>query len=133
MTRNERIYRDYQDGGGLLHLCHQYDITRQRVYQIVKKMASENGESLRRGRNGNRQRLTVPAAVLKDIADGKLYMTEGAIMAGVSVQTIKNRLREADVYVIRKRYEIARHRYAQTYSLFMAGATMKELAESEGV
>lgn len=47
MTRNERMFRRYQDGESLNELAAAYGLTRQRVEQIVIRFAAYSTEALR--------------------------------------------------------------------------------------
>jgi len=87
-VRNQEMYNEYFSGQTLQEVADKYNLTRQRVQQIVKKM----GPSRPRVSNGGRHRKFDYKVIAQYVEENKSTVHATANHFGCSITTIMNAL-----------------------------------------
>lgn len=136
--RNEEIFQRYQRGESAGILARDFGLRRQRISQIVREIAGQNGYRLRGPegcssslRVGSRRRYLIPESLRKLFQEKRMTMKEIAKELGCSPQTVRIQFLRDGLIEARKYQD--RELTALLYREFMAGKLLRELAEEYGL
>jgi len=124
-TRNQEIYNEYFSGQTLQVVADKYNLTRQRVQQIVKKM----GPSRPRITNAGRLRKFDYAAIDQYVADNKTTVQATAAHFGCSISTVMNALYSQGTSPVKKQ-RFTSLVVDDIVSRYLAGEKLRLIGES---
>lgn len=124
-ARNKELHRRYQAGESVCALASEFDITRQRVHQIVQKEAAAKGKPLRPTIAGGRL-VPIPNDVRERFFAGEITVEEVAEIVDLMPATVATKL-GVSRREIGKQQTLAK--YENIYNKFMTGTTLKQLAD----
>lgn len=131
--RDLEMFEDYQSGRTTGELVVKYGVSKQRVCQIVKRVATVEGSELRPPKNGQRRRKTIPLTDLEAYSRGDLYVGEVCEKHKVSRQTVYRLRREASL-PCPPNWRLGKSKYDRDlFERFVNGKKIRELAAEEGV
>ncbi len=135
--RDSRIFDLYQKGKTLAWLAKEFDLTSQRISQIVDRESATKGPKRAwLPRNVPRPYLwkQVSPDILEALAAGKITTAEAMDQAGCCKAIISHRFKE---YFGRPWHEVSKERTAARdkgwYDRWMAGERWQDIADSAGV
>ena len=126
-SRNQQIYNEYLAGETLQAVADKYNLTRQRVQQIVKKV----GPARPRISSSGRLRQFDYAAIAQYVADNKATIQATASKFGCSISTVMNALYAQGISPTKKQ-RFTSSVVADIVSRYQSGEKLRLIGESYG-
>lgn len=120
-TRNQDIYEQFQQGKSICELAFLFNVSRQRIMQIVNKTSKKNGGKKRKRLLVGRPRIEIPPNLVEVYRQGKINQRQIAEELKCSTCTVMKRLKGIPKSRSTRERDI--------YRAFASGLTLKQVAE----